>query len=130
MRGEVSRPSSTSNRISLRLKSWVGLAHPPYINSEERLRPLNDGVATLESEVEAQKRETEGSWMAKIQPVEELNRLIRVTDALLLSMHAVGADITKCERERQTARADHARFDRERSNLTKLDHCHRSSTEY
>jgi hypothetical protein len=45
----------------------------------------------------------EGSWMAKIQAVEELNCSTRVTDALLLSIHAVGADIANCECERQIA---------------------------
>jgi hypothetical protein len=37
--------------------------------SDERLRTLND-VAALESEVEAQKRETEMNWKVKIQQVE------------------------------------------------------------
>jgi chromosome segregation ATPase len=36
---------------------------------------------------------------------------------LLLSIHAVGADIANSERERQTARDDRARFDRRLSNL-------------
>jgi chromosome segregation ATPase len=83
----------------------------------ERIRSLNGAVAAFESEVEAQKREVEMSWMAKIQRVEELNRSTRVTDALLLSIHAVGADIANCERERQTARYDRARLDRQLSNL-------------
>jgi hypothetical protein len=64
--------------------------------------------------------------MAKIQRVEELNYLTRVTDALLLSIHAVGVDITNWERERQAAGNDRARFDRHLSDLTKLDR-HRSA---
>jgi hypothetical protein len=61
-------------------------------------------VAALESEVEAQKRATEESGMAKIQRVEEFDRSTRVVDRLLFSIHAVGADIASCERE-----ADHWR---------------------
>jgi hypothetical protein len=72
--------------------------------SNGRLRALNDGVATLESEVEAQKREMEASSIAKIQRVEELNCLIRVTDALLLSIHAVGADIASCDLQADRSR--------------------------
>jgi hypothetical protein len=87
-------------------------------------------VAALESEVEAQKRETEVSWMVKIQRVEELNRSTRVTNSLLLSIHAVGADIANCERERQAARNDRESFDHHLSNLTKLDRHLRGSVEY
>jgi hypothetical protein len=69
-------------------------------------------VATLESEVEAQKREMEGNWMAKVQRMKELSRSTSVTNALLLSIFAVGADITNCERETQTARVDRPRSGR------------------
>jgi hypothetical protein len=55
-----------------------------------RLRALNNNVVTLDPEIEVQKRERDGSWMAKIQQVEELDRSIRVTDTLLLSIHAAG----------------------------------------
>jgi hypothetical protein len=55
--------------------------------------------------------------MAKIQRMEELNRSTRVSDASLLSIHVVGADIVNCERERQTDRVDCARFDRQLSHL-------------
>jgi hypothetical protein len=118
MRGEVSRPSSTPNRVNLSLKFRVVLVHPPCIHSDEGLRALNYDVVTLGSEVEAQKRETEGSWMAKIQQVKEFNRSTCVTDALLPSIQVVGADIADCERARQTARVNHARFDRQLSKLT------------
>jgi hypothetical protein len=61
-------------------------------------------VAALKSEVEAEKRETEASWMAKIQLVEKFNRSSRVTDIVLLYVHAVGHDILNYEREIQTPR--------------------------
>jgi hypothetical protein len=102
----------------------------PPMQYNERGRALNDDVAALESEVEAQKRETEVSWMAKIQRVEELSRSTRVTDALLLCIHVVGVDIANCECERQTARYDRVRFDCHRSKLTKFDRYPRGSGEY
>jgi hypothetical protein len=68
--------------------------------------------------------------MATVQRVEELNRSTRLTDALLFSIHAVGADIASCERETQTARVDRARFDRQLSNLKKFDRYRRDSSEY
>jgi hypothetical protein len=90
---------------------------------------LNGDVAARESEVKAQKRETEVSWMAKIQRVEELNRSARATDALLLCIHEVGADIANCERERRIAGDDRTRFDHNLSNLTKFDRLRRGLTE-
>jgi hypothetical protein len=90
------------------------------IHSDEGLLDLNYDVVTLESQVEAQKRKTEGSWMAKIQRAEELNRSTRVTDALLPSIHVVAVDIANCERARQTARVSGTRFDRQLSKLTDI----------
>jgi hypothetical protein len=116
--------------MNLHLKFRVRLAHPPYANSDERLRGLNDDVVALESEGEAQKQETEGSSMANIQRVEALNFSSRVTDALLLSIHTVGADIANCESDKQPARVDHAKFGRQLSNLAKLDWWCRGSIEY
>jgi hypothetical protein len=87
-------------------------------------------VAALESEIKAQKRETELSWMAKIQQVEEVNRSTHVTDAFLLCIHAVRVDIANCERERQNACDDRTKFDHQLSNLTKFDQYRRGSAEY
>jgi hypothetical protein len=96
---------------------------------DEGLRAPNGGIAAHESEGQTQKQETEASWGAKVQRVEELNRSTHVTDALPLCVQAVGVDIANSQCERQTAGDDRARFDRDMSHLTKLDRYRRGSAE-
>jgi hypothetical protein len=68
--------------------------------------------------------------MTKIQRVEDLNRSTRVTNALLPSIHVVGADIANCEHESQTTRDDRARFALRMLNWTKLERHRRGSAKY